>query len=266
MKTIKKEFVKQYTEFLKPYGFKKIKGNQPYFVRVINNEIIHVISYYNVKTNPSEDKAFRIQAGVLTKYRKSFEIFDHPVSRTNWLIVDDDLLKKKESFFPEYDKYVQLGDDEYNDYNMEMVVSDSFKNAKRIIELLDEVDNMYKAFLFFLKYNFTEVNFDHILNEDEYTYDAESLYYVVQPKGYMIEIDNAFDIIKNDLVNSKWNANQKIQNKVSINQIIEWKNRIVNKISDFRNVEDHVNQGMNFLHQRISRNIDELRKMEIEIK
>ena len=60
MKTIKKEFVKQYTEFLKPYGFKKIKGNQPYFVRVINNEIIHVISYYNVKTNPSEDKAFRI--------------------------------------------------------------------------------------------------------------------------------------------------------------------------------------------------------------
>ena len=82
----------------------------------------------------------------------------------------------------------------------------------------------------------------------------------------MIEIDNAFDIIKNDLVNSKWNANQKIQNKVSINQIIEWKNRIVNKISDFRNVEDHVNQGMNFLHQRISRNIDELRKMEIEIK
>ena len=139
MKTIKKEFVKQYTEFLKPYGFKKIKGNQPYFVRVINNEIIHVISYYNVKTNPSEDKAFRIQAGVLTKYRKSFEIFDHPVSRTNWLIVDDDLLKKKESFFPEYDKYVQLGDDEYNDYNMEMVVSDSFKTAKRIIELLAEL-------------------------------------------------------------------------------------------------------------------------------
>ena len=30
MKTIKKEFVKQYTEFLKPYGFKKIKGNQPF--------------------------------------------------------------------------------------------------------------------------------------------------------------------------------------------------------------------------------------------
>ena len=45
--TINSAFKQVIGEALKPYGFKVIKGRQPYIVRVINNEILHIISFYS---------------------------------------------------------------------------------------------------------------------------------------------------------------------------------------------------------------------------
>lgn len=42
-------FLKVFGEALEPLGYKKIKSKYPYFVRVVTDEIIHVISYYNYK-------------------------------------------------------------------------------------------------------------------------------------------------------------------------------------------------------------------------
>ena len=42
--SLKSAFIQVYGEALKPLGFKKVKGKQPYFVRVVNGEIIHIIT------------------------------------------------------------------------------------------------------------------------------------------------------------------------------------------------------------------------------
>ena len=45
MKTLGTAFKQVYGEALKEYGFKKIKGKYPYYVRLIGDEIVHVITY-----------------------------------------------------------------------------------------------------------------------------------------------------------------------------------------------------------------------------
>lgn len=42
--SLKSAFLQVYGEALKPLGFQKVKGKQPYFVRVVNGEIIHIIT------------------------------------------------------------------------------------------------------------------------------------------------------------------------------------------------------------------------------
>lgn len=44
-KSLQSEFVKFYREKLEPLGFKKVKGRQPYFVRVVNDEILHIFTF-----------------------------------------------------------------------------------------------------------------------------------------------------------------------------------------------------------------------------
>ena len=43
-KSFQTEFVKYYKEKLEPFGYQKVKGRQPYFIRIVNNEILHIIT------------------------------------------------------------------------------------------------------------------------------------------------------------------------------------------------------------------------------
>ena len=83
--TINSAFKKTMGEALEPYGFKVIKGRQPYIVRVINNEILHVISFYPENPDYPYDKAFAVVGGVATIYRKKLSFDISPKQNRDWL-------------------------------------------------------------------------------------------------------------------------------------------------------------------------------------
>lgn len=70
---------------LEPFGFKVIKGRHPYIVRVINNEILHIITFRTESPDYSEgDKAFAIMGGIVTVYRKKITLDQSPIQNYIW--------------------------------------------------------------------------------------------------------------------------------------------------------------------------------------
>lgn len=70
---------------LEPFGFKVIKGRNPYIVRVINNEILHIITFRTESPDYSEgDKAFAIMGGIATVYRKKITLDQSPIQNYIW--------------------------------------------------------------------------------------------------------------------------------------------------------------------------------------
>lgn len=67
MATLNTVFKKVFGEGLKEYGFVKVKGRQPYLVRVIGGEIIHVITCRNEWCG--ERESMRIKRKVCNKQR-----------------------------------------------------------------------------------------------------------------------------------------------------------------------------------------------------
>ncbi len=70
---------------LEPYGFKVIKGRHPYIVRVINNEILHIITFCLANPDYPPDKAFVIMGGIATIYRKKITLDLSPKQNNLWL-------------------------------------------------------------------------------------------------------------------------------------------------------------------------------------
>ncbi|MBR5513908.1 MAG: hypothetical protein IKV85_07995 [Ruminococcus sp.] len=83
--TINAAFKQIIGEALEPYGFKIIKGRHPYIVRVINNEILHIITFCPESPEYPEDKAFAIMCGVATIYRKKITFDLSPKENHEWL-------------------------------------------------------------------------------------------------------------------------------------------------------------------------------------
>ncbi len=78
-------FKKVFGEALEPLGYKLIKSKYPYFVRVVTDEIFHVISYYNEKRCYDRDHDYIvIKGGVATVYRSIIDLTHNP-RRENWL-------------------------------------------------------------------------------------------------------------------------------------------------------------------------------------
>lgn len=83
--TINAAFKQIFGEALEPYGFKTIKGRYPYLVRLINNEILHVITFYPENPYYPYDKAFAVVGGVATIYRKRLSFDISPKQNHDWL-------------------------------------------------------------------------------------------------------------------------------------------------------------------------------------
>lgn len=83
-KSLNTVFKEVFGEALQPLGFVKIKGKQPYFVRVVEGgEIIHVVTYSPDKTYIKGVNAFKILGGVATVYRPRINLKTPFVD--NWL-------------------------------------------------------------------------------------------------------------------------------------------------------------------------------------
>jgi len=83
--SLDKVFKQVFGEALEPLGFVKIKGRQPYFVRLIGDEILHIVTYMKDWSSHDEYKAFNIWGGVATVYRQRITLDKRPDDNSNWL-------------------------------------------------------------------------------------------------------------------------------------------------------------------------------------
>jgi len=72
-----------YAKELAPYGFQKIKGRRPYFVRMVGDEIVHVISYQN-SWSMRPYKNFIVLWGAATVYRRRINFEKNPRDTIRW--------------------------------------------------------------------------------------------------------------------------------------------------------------------------------------
>ena len=79
--SLKSAFLQVYGEALKPLGFQKVKGKQPYLVRVVNGEIIHIITIAKQTSGLRGKKAFNIYGDVATVYRDKIDFSENPEYR-----------------------------------------------------------------------------------------------------------------------------------------------------------------------------------------
>ena len=75
--TLKDAFIQVFGDTLEKSGYKKAKGANPYYVRVINDEIIHVITIENRNYAP-DFLCFVISGNVLSVYNRLFDISKKP--------------------------------------------------------------------------------------------------------------------------------------------------------------------------------------------
>jgi hypothetical protein len=67
--TLKSAFTKVFGEALEPLGFKKVKSRYPYYARLVNDEIVQVIT---IVSRP--DDQFEILGGIATIYRQELSL------------------------------------------------------------------------------------------------------------------------------------------------------------------------------------------------
>ncbi|MBE6842124.1 MAG: hypothetical protein E7510_04755 [Ruminococcus sp.] len=72
--TLNSAFKKVFGPALEPLGFVKIKSRYPYYVRLINDEILHVITF-----KEGHNYTFTILCGVATVYRKEINLSGKPI-------------------------------------------------------------------------------------------------------------------------------------------------------------------------------------------
>ncbi len=176
MMSLNTAFVKIYGELLAPYGYKKIKGRRPYFVRVVGDEIVHVISYTTQQTMTPGCKEYIIVGGVATVYRYRINLDETPRDNSRWLNATldfyhvSDPFGKKPNRFNELYTFSYKADDEKS---MLSSVRHSFEITEEImlpifnqaVDLKTCMDyfNIYSSNLLFL---YDEENFEGKYHED----------------------------------------------------------------------------------------------------
>jgi len=83
--SLEKMFKQVFGEGLAPLGFVKLKGKQPYFVRMIGDEILHVVTYTKEWSGADGIREFSVRGGVATVYGQNIDLTCSPRENSNWL-------------------------------------------------------------------------------------------------------------------------------------------------------------------------------------
>ena len=186
MATLNTVFKEVFSEGLKDEGFVKIKGRQPYIVRVVNGEILHIITCRNEWYLEPGYKNFGIYAEIATIYRGSIDLTKSPNQnlgmlnhiRNIWVKANplDDTYWKTLNDFP-YKK-----DDDASLYEqMEHTLE---KTKKAILPVFNKVYDLDS----YIEYDFPLIPEEYIeepIDFDKYTFDEGLIY---------IQIDNHDDL------------------------------------------------------------------------
>ena len=157
MATFATEIKRVYSDGLSKYGFKKIKGKQPYFVRPVGDEIVHIITYRTCPTIIRGHKEFVIYGGIATVYRACINLEKAPRDNGGWLDEISDFYVKSNSSNIDKDlfhKITNLSYKEGDEASMINSIKYSFEMTEKfIIPRLNEVVDIKKCVDFFDKYN-----------------------------------------------------------------------------------------------------------------
>ena len=154
MKSLETAFKQVYTEVLEPYGFQKIKGKRPYFVRMVGDEILHVITVRPEPTIMPGERRFGIYGGVATVYRPQIKLDIPPRDNEEWLTNshmiyrDTDIFSDRpDRFKGKYNKFFYIRDNEESLVsNMEKTVDST---CRVLLKQLDKVTD-FEACIAFL--------------------------------------------------------------------------------------------------------------------
>ena len=154
MKTFKTEIKNVFQQGLKKYGFVKVKGSQPYFVRFVDNEILHIISYHNDFTFKQHYEAFVVMFGVATLYRKEITLNESAGCSGDWLdsqffISGIETTRKVCSEEIPYTFEYEVADE----VAMQKVITKAFDLTEKVIlPILDKVDSLEECVKYFYRY------------------------------------------------------------------------------------------------------------------
>ncbi len=139
-------FKQIYGEALEPLGFVRIKSKYPYFVRLIGDEIIHVITFDAKESSDSHlgFKGFSVMGGVATVYRKEINLTQRTRLNYNWL-----------STVGEF--YSKLNPEKHGDSVWKSLYCFSYKNDN-VDTMLSEVKRSLEAAKQFMLPVFDKVN------------------------------------------------------------------------------------------------------------
>lgn len=123
-------FKKVFGKALEPLGFKLIKSKHPYFVRVVTDEIVHVITFRNDKRCYDRGRDYiSIEGGAVTVYRAKIT-FNNP-KLENWLISNCGI------YIHRLEHNLEKEDDELKEqlYNHSSLPEESMKEMEYQLEL-----------------------------------------------------------------------------------------------------------------------------------
>lgn len=157
MASLNTVFKNVYAEALEPYGFKKIKGRQPYFVRMVGDEIVHVITYTNYPSLKDGYKEFSVFGGVATVYRPRINLDETPRNNTNWFDSNIGFYRKSDFYDEQKDMFHEWYTFSYETGNEESMIESVKKSfcvtEQVMLPILDKVDSLKSARDFFRQFS-----------------------------------------------------------------------------------------------------------------
>jgi hypothetical protein len=161
MPTLNKVFLEVFGEALTPLGFKKIKGRHPYFVRLIGDEIIHVISCVNRPSQTKDFKDFIVIGGVATVYRQRISLEMSPSNNINWLKSNLGFYSISNQFNYDPSMFDKLYTFSYNEETIVESVEYSLKMTNEImLPILNEVVDLNSCAEYFYQFRQHMVVYD----------------------------------------------------------------------------------------------------------
>ncbi|WP_295073036.1 hypothetical protein [Ruminococcus sp.] len=248
--TLNAAFKQLFGEALEPLGFKAIKCRYPYLVRVINNEILHIITF--AKVIGSETK-FIIYSGVATIYRNEINFDQSILFNTNWLSDTKKYWMKNlyedpdgKSFF-EKQSYYSFDDNETLLSALELALRHL---KKYVLPVLDSVNSLKECIKYFWCYNsnLRIYSFDEDFHNEDKNNEG-LLYFVIDDHSDMMnEFAYWSDLEKKYAVKYGSNLNS-LENYIdTINdfriQQIQKRDKIYNNASDYEKTMEEIKNRM----------------------
>ena len=273
MATINTIFKQVFGEALKSRGFVKVKGRQPYLVRVVGNEILHVVAFKNEWCGEPGYKEFGVYGGVGTVYRKIFDFSCGVRDNISWLCnLRDYYTKSNPADFDDYWKELTFFRFQMdNEESLYRKMKHALKETERImLPVLDQVSDLDACIEFLRVYNSTSLYMSKY-NED-YTFGYEDDNEDCNESLLYIQTDNHDNLVQkfNELlaVTAKAIENGKSGYRpyeIEKKAYEEWRGRTVTRRDNIYNTPKLYEKIMEELERRKKANTETLRSYGIDL-